>query len=56
MTTGAVGVTVDINQRFHELQYGFQGTTTGTSNPPDIRNITFDVDPLSSETQLIANQ
>lgn len=54
--TDDVGVTVDLNKRAHEVQYGFQGTTTGISNPAAILGVTFDVDPLVSETQLIANQ
>lgn len=53
---GDVGVTVDINLRGHEVQYGFQGTTSATTTPPDIRNVTIDVDPMMSETQLIGNQ
>jgi|ERR1700761_947791 len=56
VTTGAHGVTIDINKRFHEIQYGFQGTTTGTTTPPVIIGVTFDVDPLPGETQLIAEQ
>lgn len=56
VTTGAHGVTIDINQRFHELQYGFQGTTTGILNPAPIIGTTFDVDPLPQENQLIAEQ
>lgn len=53
---GDYGVTIDINKRFHEIQYGFQGTTTGTTTPPIILGVTFDVDPLVSEDNLIANQ
>lgn len=53
---GAVGQTIDINKRFHELQYGFQGTTSGTTTPPDFRNVTFDVDPLPDEINLVAEQ
>lgn len=53
---GSVGVTIDINKRFHELQYAFKGTTSGTTTPPIIHNVTIDVDPLMLETQLIADQ
>lgn len=55
-STGDVGVTVDVNKRFHEIQYGFQGTTSGTTTPPVIIGVTFDVDPLPGESNLIANQ
>lgn len=54
--TGDVGVTIDINKRFHEIQYGFQGTTSGTTSPPVIIGVTFDVDPLMAENNLVANQ
>lgn len=54
VTTGAHGVTIDINKRFHELQYGFKGTTTGILAPAPVIGITLDVDPLPGENQLIA--
>lgn len=56
VTSGAHGVTIDINKRFHELQYGYQGTTTGITNPSPVIGVTFDVDPLSSEDNMVAEQ
>jgi hypothetical protein len=55
--TGNYGVTVDINKLAHEVQYGFQGTTTGITNPAAILGVTMDVDPLMGESNdLQANQ
>ena len=56
VTAGAHGVTIDINKRAHEVIYGYQGTTTGITNPAPIIGVTFDVDPLSNETALVAEQ
>lgn len=56
VTTGAHGVTIDLNKRGHEIIYGFQGTTTGITNPAPIIGVTFDVDPLVNEFQLVAEQ
>lgn len=41
------------NARFHELQWGFQGTCgTGVNNPPTITGMTMEVDPLVDEVEL----
>jgi hypothetical protein len=53
---GDAGVIIDVNKRFHEIQYGFQGTSTGSLTPLQIVGTTIDIDPLPAETQLIANQ
>lgn len=53
-TTGDVGLTVEINQRFHEVEYGFQGTTSGTSTPPVFTNVVLEVDTLEDQTNLTA--
>jgi hypothetical protein len=55
ITTGAVGVTIDVNKRFHEIQYGFQGTTTGITNPSPVIGVTLDVDPLEDEDNMTAS-
>lgn len=41
---------VDINKRFHEVQYGFNFTCpTGLMNPPIFTGVTLEVDPTQSE-------
>jgi hypothetical protein len=53
---GDVGVTIDVNQRFHEIQYGFKGTTTGTLTPWTGIGVTFDVDTLPRDEQMTKSQ
>jgi hypothetical protein len=55
-STADVGMTLDVNQRFHEIQFGFQGTTTGVTTPPIITGITWDVDALEDESQMTKAQ
>jgi hypothetical protein len=51
--TGAVSLTVEMNNlRFHELQWGFQGTCTSATTPPTITDITMEIDPLTDESDL----
>lgn len=54
--TGDVGVIIDINKRFHEIQYGFQGTTNGGTDPLTIIGITLEVDPLPQEENMTKDQ
>jgi hypothetical protein len=41
------------NSRFHEIQWGFQGTCPpGLTTPPTITGLTMEVDPLTEEVEL----
>lgn len=48
---GATELLVELsNARFHELQWGFSGTTTSaTTTPPTITGVVMEVDPLADE-------
>jgi hypothetical protein len=52
--TGAVSLTTEMNNlRFHELQWGFQGTcSSSATTPPTITDITMEIDPLVDESDL----
>jgi len=54
--TGSTGATLDINQRYHEVQYGFTGTSTGVNSPAVVLGITHQLDTLPREQNLIASQ
>lgn len=57
VTAGATEVVVDISDlRFHELQWGFDGTCNGsTTTPPTITGIVTEVDPLGDEVDITAD-
>lgn len=51
--TGDTSLTVEMNNaRFHELQWGFLGTTSGATTAPTITGVVMEVDPLSTETEV----
>ena len=51
-STGDTDILVDLsNVRFHELQWGFTGTASGTT-PPTITGITLETDPLEDEVDV----
>lgn len=54
---GATEVVVEIdNSRFHEIQFGFSGTTTSaTTTPPTITGIVLELDPLAQEVDVRAD-
>lgn len=51
---GDTNIVMEIDSgRFHELQWGFQGTNIGTAiSPPTITGITMELDPLSTEVDI----
>jgi hypothetical protein len=53
-TTNQTSVVYETNNaRFHEYQWGFQGTcAAGVTNPPTITGMTMEVDPLTDEIEL----
>lgn len=52
-TTGDTSLIVDIpNKRFYEGAWGFTGTCSNPALAPTITGITFEVDPLQSETDI----
>lgn len=52
-TTGDVSATVEFNNaRFHELQWGFDATSNGATEPYYITGIAMEVDPLQDEGDL----
>lgn len=51
--TGSTNALIDINKRFHEIQYGFVITCpTGLTNPPIITGVTLEIDPTSAEVEV----
>jgi hypothetical protein len=45
------------NMRFHEFQWGFDGTYTGTAlTPPTILGVSMQIDPNMLEGDLIPNE
>jgi hypothetical protein len=56
VSAGATEVFVEMNNaRFHELQYGLQGTCAGTT-PPVILGITMEISPLEDEVDLLPGE
>ena len=55
--TGDTQIVVELNNaRFHEFQFGFDGTSDNTNTtPPTITDCVFEVDPLSSEVDLMGD-
>lgn len=51
-TAGEKIVTVNVNGRFHELQYGFIGTTNNGSETPVIKQVTAEVRILNEEVKI----
>lgn len=49
---GSTGITIDINKRFYEAQWGFTGTCSSPASVPTITGITMEIDPLQSESDL----
>lgn len=48
--TGDTSAMLDINKRFHEIQYGFNITCpAGLSTPPIITGVTLEVDPMEGD-------
>jgi len=50
--TGDTGITIDINKRFYEAQWGFSGTCNNPASIPTITGVTMEIDPLQSESDL----
>jgi hypothetical protein len=52
---GQTEIVVEINNaRFHEFQFGLDGTSDNTNMvPPTITSCVFEVDPLGSEVDLM---
>lgn len=51
-TTGDTNIVVELNNmRFHELQWGFTGTCSGSA-PPVITGVTMEIDPLTDESDV----
>jgi len=47
---GTTSLVVEMNNlRFHELQWGFTGTTTSATTPVVITGVTMEIDPLTDE-------
>lgn len=51
-TTGDRYITCEINQRFHELQYGFVGTTGNDLLTPVIKQVSAEIRVLNEEAKL----
>lgn len=51
-TTGDRYITCEINQRFHELQYGFEGTTGNDLLTPVIKQVSAEIRVLNEEAKL----
>jgi hypothetical protein len=48
--TGATNALIEINQRCHEISYGFDFTMpAGLMTPPDFTGVTLEIDPTQSE-------
>lgn len=57
VSTGSTEVFVEMNNaRFHELQFGFQGTCVGATAPPVILGVTMELSPLEDEADLIPGE
>lgn len=53
---GATEVVIELDSaRFHELQWGFSGTSGSTMTPPTITGIVMEIDPLASEVNVRAD-
>jgi hypothetical protein len=52
---GDTEIVIELNNaRFHEFQFGLDGTSDNTNmSPPTVTNCVFEVDPLSSEVDLM---
>jgi hypothetical protein len=51
-TTGDRYITCEINKRFHELQYGFVGTTGNDLLTPVIKQVSAEIRVLNEEAKL----
>ena len=51
-TTGDRYITCEINRRFHELQYGFVGTTANDLLTPVIKQVSAEIRVLNEEAKL----
>lgn len=52
-TAGATNAVMDINDRFHEIQYGFDVTcAASTFAPPSFTGVTLEIDPLGAEVEV----
>lgn len=52
-TAGATNAVMDINDRFHEIQYGFDVTcAANTFAPPSFTGVTLEIDPLGAEVEV----
>jgi len=51
-TTGDRYITCEINKRFHELQYGFIGTTGNDNLTPKIKQVSAEIRILNEEAKL----
>lgn len=51
-SVGDTSIVLEVNERFHELQWGFQGTSSGATLPADITGITMEIGPLEEEVDL----
>ena len=45
-------ITLEVNKRFHELQYGFDGTTANDLNTPVIKQVSAEIRVLNEEQKL----
>lgn len=53
-STGSTNALMDINERFHEIQYGFNFTCPpGTNTPPTFTGVTLEVDPTEAEVEVM---
>lgn len=54
--TGNTDALIEINTRFHEIQYGFTVTCpSGTTVPPTITGVTLEADPTQEEVEVTAD-
>lgn len=52
--SGSTNALMDINTRFHEIQYGFTITcAANTTTPPTITGVTMEIDPDTAEANLM---
>jgi hypothetical protein len=51
-TTGDRYITCEVNRRFHELQYGFIGTTANDLLTPVIKQVSAEIRVLNEEAKL----
>jgi hypothetical protein len=52
---GDTSLIIDINKRFYEAQWGFNGTCNSPALPPTITGIALEIDPLQSEEDVRAD-